>query len=131
MKERRLVRVAVSFELLRDMMYADYKTLGAIKSIKGLPSDAEMVGDSFDVTKLEAYLFFSHESFDRVPRGEPIPMLPVCHDVDYTASDLLRKWYEGMERLRTRDDAVLDTIVGKELDEVFHDTYEYLEDLFK
>ncbi len=128
MKERRLVRVAVSFELLRDMMDQGYRTPGAIKAVRGLPSDAVMTGDGFDVASQEAWLFFYHESFDIVPAGEVIPVVQITHSVDYTTVDLLRKWYKGMERLRDRDDAVLDTIVGVELDDVFHATYEYFED---
>ncbi len=131
MKERRLVRVPIAFELLRDMMDQSYRTLGATRTVRGLPSDAVMVGDGFDVARQEAWLFFYHESFDVVPIGEVIPKMQIVHKTDYTASDLLRKWYEGMERLRTKDDAILDAVIGEELDEVFHDTYEYLENLFK
>ena len=131
MKERRLIRVTVSFELLRDMMDEGYKTPGIIKNIRGLPSDAVMVGDGFDSVKQVAYLFFSHESFDKTPYGTVIPEIPIVHSIDYTASDLLRKWYEGLATLRSRNDTVLDAIVDEELDGVFHDTYNYLENLFK
>ena len=131
MKERRLVRVVVSFELLRDMMGKNYKTPGIIKNVKGLPDDAIMVSDGFDSVKQVAYFFFFHESFGKTPYGTVIPEVPIVHSIDYTASDLLRKWYEGLGNLRARDDAILDAIVSKELDEVSRDTYDYLENLFK
>ena len=128
MKERRLVRVAVSFDLLRDMMDEDYATSGAIKTIKGIPSDAVMITDGFDNVRQEAYLFFYHKSFDVVSPGEVVPSVSVSHSIDLAPFYLLRRWYEGLENIRTRDDALLDAIVGVELDKVFQDTKEYLKD---
>ena len=130
MKERRLVRVPISFELIRDMMDEDYETPGIIKTVKGLPSDAVMVNDGFDIINQEAYLFFYHESFDSVPAGTMIPERPITHQVDYTHTDLLKKWMRGFKRLRNRgqNDVVLDTVIDQELDEVAHDTWEYIKD---
>ena len=128
-KERRLVRVAVSFDLLRDMMDEAYETHGTIRNASGLPSDAVFITDGFDQSRQIAYLIFYHESFDIVPHGVIVPEIPISHTIDYTATKLLYAWYDGMQRLRERDDAVMDAIVGQELDEVFNETHKYLGNL--
>ena len=131
MNERRLVRIAVSFELLRDMMDENYETPGILKTVKGLPSDAVMISDGFDTLKQQAYLFFYHESFDIVPAGDVVPTKTISHGADYTHTDLLRRWREGIEIMRLRDDALLDTIINQELGEVFKDTQKYLKGAFE
>ncbi len=125
MNERRLVRVALSFELLRDMMDEDYETPG-IKTVKGLPSDAVMVGDGYDIKNHCVYLFFQHESFDLTPSGTEIPERVITQETDYTLQKLLERWYIGFHSLRERNDAFLNTIIDKELGKVFTETQEYI-----
>ena len=39
----------------------------------GLPVGAKYVGSTFDDERLEAYLFYEHESFDEIEETDPVP----------------------------------------------------------
>jgi hypothetical protein len=79
MHERRLARVAISFELLLDMMTEGYEVLGGVRVVKGVPKDAQFVFSQFDEDKLTAYLVFTHPDFAPIQPGQTIPDLPVNH----------------------------------------------------
>jgi hypothetical protein len=87
-----MVRVDISFDLLIELMSEDYETEGIIKATKGLPDDAEFVASNYDIDRQVGILFFSHESFEPVLVGNPIPNMSIEHSVDYTPIDLLRDW---------------------------------------
>jgi hypothetical protein len=73
MRERRLVKVAITFELLFEWLTQDNEVTGPLKTTKGLPPNAVFVASFFDDRKMEAFLMFEHDSFPIVQYGGEIP----------------------------------------------------------
>jgi hypothetical protein len=103
MKERRLVRVDISFDLLINLMSEDYESGGIIKTIEGLPDDAEFVG-SAQTTTNTVTLFFHHDSFEPIPIVSQLPLIMPTHLRDYTPLDLLDDWLMAVKTLRSVDE---------------------------
>ena len=77
--DRRLVFVAVSFELLSEMVYKGYKVENGIECVEGLPDGAVCVGSFFDWQSMTGYITFQHKSFPIIPLGSIIPIVRVSH----------------------------------------------------
>ena len=79
MKNRKLVNVPVSFDLLIELMREGYSTNGVVKTTEGIPEDAFLVATSYDSSKSLVYLTFYHDSFEHVPFGDVIPNKRIYH----------------------------------------------------
>ena len=73
---QKLVCVPVARDILLDMMLKG-KALPATEVIEGLPPDAIYKGSFYDKSKLEAYLVFAHDSFQKLKSGDFIPTMRV------------------------------------------------------
>jgi hypothetical protein len=84
MQNRRMVRVLVSIQLLKDFIVNGTRHLN-ISVDSGIPEDAQYIGSTTDERNLTAYLFFSHPSFDEIPEGQAIPdRIPIIRTIDLT-----------------------------------------------
>ena len=72
---RRLVRVPVSLPFLHSMCIEGREIHGVCT--KGLPEDAEFVGDAFDYNRMAGHLFFYHQSFEQVKDGGTVPEMVI------------------------------------------------------
>ena len=77
MLERRLARVAISHDLLFDLMTEGHVNIRPWKVAEGIPSDAVFISSHFDERNMQAYLTFTHPSFHEVPVGSVIPFINV------------------------------------------------------
>ncbi len=77
---RRLARVAISVDLLKDLITVNHEVRGNLKCVKGIPEDAVFIGSSFDDDRQIAYLIFYHQSFDLMPTGSSIPIIHIGHE---------------------------------------------------
>lgn len=75
---RRIVRVAMSSQLISDMMRVGWNVKN-VSCVKGIPEDAIFAGASLDNSNLEVYMFFTHPSFDIVQEGCVVPIVQVVH----------------------------------------------------
>ena len=90
MKERRHVKVKVSFPLLQQLC-----TVGAeinVRCTTGLPADAELVYSGIEAEHggepICAFLVFSHESFeDLPPMARPPDLVPVFETLKESMKD--------------------------------------------
>jgi len=74
---RKLVRVAVSADLIHELIFQDHELKSGLRVVRGLPKDALFVGSSFNELELIVYFFFSHDSFDEVASGAIPPRLEI------------------------------------------------------
>ena len=72
---RRMVRVAVSCDIVRHMVTNGRRVCAAIEVEGGLPEGAQFTHSAFDPSEGIAYLFYEHESFAPVPFGERVPLI--------------------------------------------------------
>ena len=70
------VCVPVSYDFLVSMMMRGNKITSA-ETIEGVPSNAIYKGSFYDKIKLEAYLVFEHDSFQKLKIGDFIPTMRV------------------------------------------------------
>lgn len=78
-RERRLKKVAITFQLMEQMLHQDYKVEHGIECVQGVPPDAILVGSYTDSVIMVGYLIFHHPSFDITPWGQVIPSIEVTH----------------------------------------------------
>lgn len=80
---QRIVRVAVSFPLLRQFLVQGWSTEGkTIRCKIGIPESARFVGDSWDPMARAAYFFFEDDSFPEIEVGAVVPIFsPVWEEV--------------------------------------------------
>ncbi len=76
---RRLVRVAVSFDYLLEMMKQGFRVgvRDVVECVQGVPADAICVGSDCDAFQPTAYLIFRHPSFSPVESDQAIPELTI------------------------------------------------------
>ena len=75
---RRIVRISVSSAVFEQILMQGWTTRGrVITCTNGLPEGAKYSGCSFDPAKLDAYLFFVHDSFAEIVQGEIVPEMRV------------------------------------------------------
>lgn len=77
MRERRLVKVNITFDLLFEWLTQGNEIKGVIETTKGLPEDAVFIASQFDDRCMQASLIFEHESFSPVPVGSEIPYFDI------------------------------------------------------
>ena len=86
MRERRLVKVAITFDLLFEWLTQGNEITGILKTTQGLPPDAVFIASWFDDRKMQAYLMFEHDSFSIVPYGGEIPYFDIVFTRDQPES---------------------------------------------
>jgi hypothetical protein len=79
--ERRLVRVAIAFELLANMMTEGWNVGPGVYCAQGLPTDAMLVNSTYSDEESCTYLVFAHSSFAPVAEGHPIPIHNIVHGI--------------------------------------------------
>ena len=77
--ERRLARIAISGDLLKDCITIGCEVRGNFKCIKGIPKDAIFICSIFKDVEQITYLVFYHKSFTPVLIGQDIPIINVVH----------------------------------------------------
>lgn len=82
-QDRRLRKVGVHFDLLREMIEKGYKSGGLITCDEGIPPDAVLVNSYYDAQSHAGYLIFYHPGFDVVDVGSIIPEQMVRHSISY------------------------------------------------
>lgn len=82
MKERCLMRIAISYDMIDQFMKKGSK-FNAVEVIEGLPQDAVLMSTYTDQEHQQAVFIYSHESFPGVPFGAVIPWhpRPVLHQL--------------------------------------------------
>lgn len=80
-KDRKWIRVALSMDLVRELITINYEIHGSFKCIKGIPEDAVFVCSTFHDADQISYLVFHHHSFDPVPIGGDIPIVTIGHEI--------------------------------------------------
>ena len=75
MNERRLMRIAITPELLVQALLASGEK--GLYRIEGAPHDTEVVSFGYDVETDCLYALLRHESFNEVREGEVIPRMLV------------------------------------------------------
>ena len=81
MKDRNIVRVQISHEMIIHMMTEGWK-VEYVTCTKGLPKDATFERGYTD-DRGDVFWIFSHESFEPVRDGEKIPELTPTFQVEY------------------------------------------------
>lgn len=77
MRERRLARVELDFELLSGFIIAGRKFEGNLIVTKGIPEDAVYINSYTDDRTMKTCFLFYHESFPEVPDGGVIPLIEI------------------------------------------------------
>jgi hypothetical protein len=95
MNERRLARVAISHELLIEMMTQD-NFVSAVQTTKGIPKDSVFVHSYTDDASAQTYFVFEHPSFDVVEMGCVIPTLRIEHTRSFGRSAAAMMVLEGL-----------------------------------
>jgi len=78
---RRLVRVAITGGLIKDIITTGKGIRGPLKVVKGIPEDAVFICSMFHDANQIAYLIFYCQSFDSVPVGNEIPTIDIIHKI--------------------------------------------------
>ena len=73
MKSRRMVRVAITGELINDFIIEGSGKV-CIEVLNGIPKDAQFVASTMDAASGIVYFFFVHPSFDEVSPGAIPPV---------------------------------------------------------
>ena len=112
MKNRKLVNVPVSFDLLIELMYENYSTTGVIRTTKGIPEDAALVSTAFDSARKMVYFTFYHESLEHVPLGNVIPEILPEHQVSLYLYDDDEKAIRELRHLVQENQDFFDARLG-------------------
>jgi hypothetical protein len=80
-KDRRLVRIPISFPFLIEMMMQNNERRGTplAECTLGLPEGATFINSYTDNAVAVAYMVFQHESFEVVEAGDELPILNVTY----------------------------------------------------
>ena len=97
-----MVAVPVSFDLLIEMMYKDYKVKHGIECVSGVPRGAKFVTANYDPVRNIAFIVFEHKSFEPVELGCEIPWLDITHRSIYPPSNqhlqgTLRRYWQALK----------------------------------
>jgi hypothetical protein len=76
MRSRRVAQVAITNSLLLQLLTQD-NVITAVRTRKGVPSDAAFIYSYTDDKSGTSYMVFEHPGFDIVELGGYIPNLPV------------------------------------------------------
>lgn len=79
---RRLVKVELTGELIKDLITEGNIITGSLKCIRGIPEDAVFICSSFHDSNQVACLIFYHKSFAPVEVGSDIPTVKIMHHKD-------------------------------------------------
>ncbi len=77
MRERRLVKVAMTSEFLFNLLTQDFEIEGSVRVKHGLPKDSVFIMSYFEDKTMTAYLVFEHETFAPVLVGSEIPFFDI------------------------------------------------------
>lgn len=90
MSERRYRRVAISFDLLVQMLTTGWSIGDAqtITCIDGLPEGAKFIRAIYDILSDTESLVFEHESFEPIQQGQIIPVSYISWKME--TRDLMR-----------------------------------------
>lgn len=80
-QSRCLVRVAIAFELIANMLTEGWRTGPGVYCKRGLPHDAILVNSIYSDEESCTYLVFAHPSFAPVAPGQPIPIHNIVHGI--------------------------------------------------
>ena len=77
MNERRIAKIAISYEFLIELMTEGHEQIRPIRVIKGIPEGAVFLHSYFDFERAIGYMVFEHTSFEPVEPGKTIPIIDV------------------------------------------------------
>ena len=91
MRERHIVKVAVSQEFFLEFLYEGYEQTKPFRVIKGLPKDAKFIYSYYDFKSAIEYYIFEHDSFLPVFLGGEIPTLDIHIETAETKAEEIHR----------------------------------------